>query len=285
MPEMPEVETIRRMLAPLVENAVLLRARTSGKPLRTPVPDFTPLCGLRLQRLARRGKWLLWHFANGQVLMQHLGMSGAWFPLAHAPPQHRHLELVWEDAALVYCDPRRFGMLVLTDARKAEARLATLGPEPLSVDEEALIARAGASRRALHTALLDERIVAGIGNIYANEACFRARLDPRTPCRMLARAHWRRLAQAIRATVCDALAAGGTTIQSFLHPDGKPGYFAQQLAVYGRAGKPCLRCGTPVQRWRLGGRSVFACPRCQQAPACTASIARPAKEEQGESAH
>ncbi len=280
MPEMPEVETIRRMLAPLVEGTRLVAARTSGKPLRTPVPDLAPLCGARLRRLDRRGKWLVWRFAGDRVLLQHLGMTGAWFPRAHAPAAHRHLELDWERVALAYHDPRRFGMLVLADARTARARLAPLGPEPTSISGAALAERAGGSRRSLHAALLDGRVVAGIGNIYASEACFHAGLDPRAPCRSLAARDWARLAAAVRATIRAALAAGGTTIRDFLHPDGRPGYFHRHLAVYGRAGAPCPRCGEPVRRLRLGGRSAYACPRCQQMPEGAASIAAPPVQEE-----
>ena len=266
VPELPEVETIRRMLAPRLVGRRLVEARVEGPCLRTPWPDLRVLVGRRLVRLDRRGKWLLWRFAGRRVLLQHFGMTGAWFPLAQAPAIHRHFVLVWERETLAYVDPRRFGMLLLLDERGVRDRLACLGPEPEGLTADDLLARAGMSRRSLHAALLDERVVAGVGNIYANEACWRACLHPARRCCTLADADWVRLAKAIRAAISAALAAGGTTIRDFARPDGTPGYFRQHLAVYGRGGFPCPRCAAPIRRLRLGGRSAYACPVCQPLP-------------------
>jgi formamidopyrimidine-DNA glycosylase len=270
MPELPEVETVRRGLAPHLENQRILGARVRDGRLRWPVPadlDET-LRGRTVRTLARRGKYLLFRFDFG-ALICHLGMSGS-LRLTEAsitPEKHDHLDLPLEDGRLLrYRDPRRFGAVLWSDDPDRHPLLASLGVEPLSSDFDgaSLYALCRGRTTAIKALLMDAHLVVGIGNIYANEALFHADIDPRLAAGRLSRPRCARLSDAVKETLTRAIAAGGSTLRDFVDGQGKPGYFQQTYFVYGRAGEACRRCGSPIRRIRQGARSTFFCPRCQR---------------------
>ena len=271
MPELPEVETARRGLAPHLAGRRIAAVRVRQRHLRWPVPAGLGrrLAGTAIEALERRAKYLLLRTEAGTVLL-HLGMSGSLrlVPAALPPDRHEHLDLVLDDGrALRLRDPRRFGA-VLWAGRRPEGHplLAGLGPEPLGphFHGEHLHRRARGRRVAVKPFLMDARVVAGVGNIYATEALFRAGVDPRLPAGRLRPVRWERVAGAVREVLEQALAAGGTTLRDFVDARGRPGWFARELAVYGRAGEPCPRCGTSIRCVRLGQRSSYWCPSCQR---------------------
>lgn len=278
MPELPEVETVRRGLAPLLEGRRLDGLAVRRRDLRRPVPpDLAErLIGRRLVRLDRRAKYLLWRFEEGTVMIHHLGMSGRMLVLAdpEAPAAHDHVDWTFADAPLVrFRDPRRFGLVVLgTAAGLADHPcLADLGPEPLDdgFDGPALAARLGGSRAPIKTRLLDQSVVAGLGNIYVCEALYRAGISPWRPAADLDGPAAARLADAIRGVLTAAIAAGGSSLRDHARVDGTLGYFQKDWAVYGRAGAPCPDCDCDpdrtggIQCQPLAGRSTFHCPRRQ----------------------
>ena len=271
MPELPEVETTRRGIAPLLQRTTPLKAVVRQPRLRWPVDEsaLQSWCGAPIATIDRRSKYLILGNARGHVLI-HLGMSGSLRILPQdVPPQpHDHIDLILDNGQMLrYTDPRRFGAW-LTWPRPdplAHPLLARLGPEPLGDDfnGDYLHSQARKSRRAIKTLIMDGKVVVGVGNIYASEALFLAGIHPARPASTLAREETERLAQSIRAVLQAAIEQGGTTLQDFTRPDGRPGYFARQLNVYGRAGLPCPRCGTAIESLTLGQRSSFFCPRCQ----------------------
>jgi len=276
MPELPEVETVRRMLEAAVPGRRIARASVSRQRLRT-----TSLTALP-QKLHRRtfaaprrtGKFLLLDLDGGVTLLSHLGMSGRWlfWPRGREPDamlDHVHLKLGFEDgAALWYQDVRRFGMLrvVPTDRLARDASLRLLGPDPLAVprDGEALRAAARGARTSIKTWLLDQRRIAGLGNIYASEVLFRARVDPRRRAGALDRDEWTRVAVEIPAVLEESIARMGTTFSTYRTIWNEPGQYGDELLVYDRAGEPCRNCGTPLRRIVQNGRSTFFCPDCQR---------------------
>ena len=274
MPELPEVETVRRSLEPAIAGRRVERAEAGPAPLRLG-PDVETwrrlVVGRRLEHLGRRGKYLLGWW-GGAVGVLHLGMSGRLVvqPAEQPRPAHTHLVLGLEGGReLRFVDPRRFGMAVVVPAAELDtfAPLAVLGPDPLEGDvTPVLVAAAARSRVAVRNLLLDQTVVAGLGNIYANEALFRAGIHPlRRACRVAAR-RVAALGRAVPEVLEDALVAGGTTLADggFVDSEGRNGYFAVDLAVYGREGLPCRNCGAPVRRRSAQGRSVFFCSRCQR---------------------
>ncbi|MDH4228534.1 MAG: bifunctional DNA-formamidopyrimidine glycosylase/DNA-(apurinic or apyrimidinic site) lyase [Nitrospirota bacterium] len=279
MPELPEVETTRRGIAPHVEGHRILRVTVREARLRWPVPPEVQLAtGQTLCRVERRGKYLLLRLERGTLLV-HLGMSGS-LRLVNsgvAPGRHEHLDIVFatdqsadkpsnrEEIALRLTDPRRFGCL-LWCAGDTHPLLAKLGPEPLSADFSGagLFDRARGKRVAVKHFLMDTHVVVGVGNIYASEALFMAGIRPTRTAGRISRARYETLATAVREVLERAIRAGGTTLRDFVGGDGKPGYFAQELMVYGRGGEPCVRCATPIVCRHLGHRSAFWCPRCQR---------------------
>ncbi|MCR4419834.1 MAG: DNA-formamidopyrimidine glycosylase [Clostridia bacterium] len=272
MPELPEVETIRRTLAPRVVGQAVLEATVyDDKTLALPSPpEFTRrMAGTRLVSLERRGKYLLFGLAPEGVLVAHLGMSGQllWQPGFCGPD--RHTRAVWklERGYLVFRDPRRFGRLwLLSDGETARiGGLAGLGPEPLPdmPDPEALFAPVAGRRRPLKALLLDQRFLAGIGNIYADEILFRAGLDPRRPVSSLSPEERQRLLAAIPEVLREALEHGGTSVRDYVDGQGREGEHQAFLRVYGRAGLPCTVCGESILRVRIAGRGTHFCPRCQ----------------------
>jgi formamidopyrimidine-DNA glycosylase len=281
MPELPEVETTRRGLALALEGRRLARVVARVPRLRFDVPaDFAArLTGRRIERLDRRAKYILAHCDDGQVLLAHLGMSGRMrvFPDAAAatpPEKHDHLEFETDEGMLVrFNDARRFGFVDLTDeaALGEHPLLRGLGPEPLGNAFSApVLAAALAGRHTpIKAALLDQRTVAGLGNIYVCEALFRAGISPRRSAHTVSVARVERLVAAIRDVLGEAIAAGGSTLRDFRHADGELGYFQKQFSVYGREGEPCPAAlpGEPactVRRIVQSGRSTFYCPRHQR---------------------
>ncbi len=270
MPELPEVEVARRGLLPRLPGRTLTAIVMRRAALRYPLPPRLPrlLGGRRLHDIGRRGKYLLFRF-DGGTLIVHLGMSGSLrlVPATEPPERHDHLDLVFGAEALRLRDPRRFGAVLWeTGDIGAHPLLAPLGVEPLSEDFTGDWLYTATRRRsgAIKLFLMDSHTLVGVGNIYASESLFRARIDPRTPAGRLSRIRCARLAPAVRETLEAALAAGGSSLRDFIHSDGSAGWFQQQHFVYDRAGQPCRLCGARLRAIRLGGRSTFFCPRCQR---------------------
>lgn len=271
MPELPEVETTRRGLEPLLVGQRIRAAVVRNRRLRRPVPRRLPqlIAGATIRSLARRGKYLLFDCGAGTLIV-HLGMSGRLWVLDGETPAtvHDHFDLVLENGTVVRLrDPRRFG-LVLWQAGDplAHALLAGIGPEPLAdgFSGTALHARTRGRSAAIKHVLMDSRVVAGVGNIYANEALFGAGIDPRTAAGRLSRSRCAVLADTIRETLERAIVAGGSSLRDYVGSDGLAGNFQSQFMVYDRAGEPCRRCGAMIKGVRQGQRSTFFCPVCQR---------------------
>ncbi len=272
MPELPEVEITRRGVAgPLTGHRVSDVIVRNGA-LRWPVPAHlsVSLPGQTLRAIDRRAKYLLLRFEHGTLIL-HLGMSGSLRVLdAGTPPEkHDHVDIVFSEPALVLRlrDPRRFGAVLWHEGRDHDhSLLAGLGPEPLGEAFDGVTLHRALARRqcAIKLAIMDSSVVVGVGNIYASESLFRARIRPGTAAHRLTRPQTARLAGEIRQTLRDALAAGGSTLRDFMHADGQPGYFQQTYFVYGRAGEPCRVCATPIRSRRMSNRSTFFCPVCQR---------------------
>lgn len=282
MPELPEVETTLRGLAPVLEGATLARVvvRTAKLRYRLPPHLAERLQGRRVTALTRRAKFMRWDLDHGESLLVHLGMSGRFVVrgaagAAEAPSQHDHLEIETESGArLVLNDARRFGMLDLvpTDAVASHPWLAGLGPEPLAADFDGprLQAKLRGRKAPLKAALLDQATVAGLGNIYVCEALFAAGLSPRRQAGTVGPKRAARLAQGIQAVLGQAIAAGGASLKDYRHGTGELGYFQNQFAVYDRAGSACPGCTCDVartggiQRLLQSNRSTYFCPRKQR---------------------
>jgi formamidopyrimidine-DNA glycosylase len=280
MPELPEVETVMRGLAARLQGRVLVRAAVTRPDLRWPMPPglAARLTGARVEGFRRRGKYFFMRLSGGDSLLVHLGMSGRMnvsADTAHPMPVlHEHFVVVTDDgwrAALV--DPRRFGSLDLVPTRDEDAHrlLAGMGPEPLSDDftPAYLSAALTGKRTPIKAALLDQRLVAGLGNIYVCEALFRARISPRRLASSVAGARAERLVPLIKETLLEAIAAGGSSLRDYKQPSGELGYFQQAWKVYGREGEPCEACPGPpacggIRRIVQGGRSTFMCPKLQR---------------------
>ncbi|HEY1752330.1 MAG TPA: bifunctional DNA-formamidopyrimidine glycosylase/DNA-(apurinic or apyrimidinic site) lyase [Caulobacteraceae bacterium] len=286
MPELPEVETVRKGLAPVLAGARLARVEARRPDLRFPLPEgfVQRLTGARVERLDRRAKYLLAPLDRGDTLVMHLGMSGRFeiagtgpprrpgdFALA-APPDPKHAHIVFTTdagAVLTFYDPRRFGYmdLIPTETLGEHPWFAGLGPEPLGCGFDAayLAGAFAAKRQPVKTALLDQRIVAGLGNIYVCEALHRAGIAPERAAGEVGRRKLGELVAAIQTVLAEAIEAGGSTLRDYAAADGSLGYFQHRFAVYGREGEPCLKpgCKGRVERIVQGGRSTFACSRCQ----------------------
>jgi len=270
MPELPEVETTRRGIAPHLQERRIVGAVVREPRLRWPVPvaALEGLAGQRIVRVERRAKYLLLRTTAG-TLMLHLGMSGSLRVLpAETPPMvHDHVDLLLAGGACLRLrDPRRFGSIHwLQGGVEQHPLLAELGPEPFddAFDGDYLYARSRGRRRAVKEFIMDGRIVVGVGNIYAAESLFTAGIHPARAAGRVGRARYRALADAIRAVLGRAIEHGGTTLRDFTDVDGEPGYFRISLAVYGRDGAPCRRCGRPLRLMRQGQRATTYCPRCQ----------------------
>ena len=271
MPELPEVETTRRGLLPHLLGRRIRGAVIRNGSLRWPVPKDlgTRLRGEEVTAIRRRGKYLLFDLRKGHLLV-HLGMSGrlSLVPDATVPRPHDHVDVQLEGGQVLrLTDPRRFGaMLWLGAPAESHALLRGLGLEPLEPEftGAALHALARGRSVAVKQFLMNGRIVTGVGNIYASEALWRARIHPERSAGRISRARWDRLAVAVRETLEAALAAGGSTLRNYASASGAAGEFQTKTAVYGREGKPCPRCRTPIRVRRQGQRSTFYCPRCQR---------------------
>jgi len=271
VPELPEVETTRRGLEPHVVGRRIRDVVVRNPNLRWPVTrDLAGrLRGQRVQGIRRRGKYLLFDCRHGHLLV-HLGMSGrlTLVPAELPARKHDHVDVCLEGSrSLRLTDPRRFGaVLWIPTPAEDHALLRSLGLEPFArgFTGKALHAAAHGRRLAVKLFLMNSRIVTGVGNIYANEALFRAGVHPLRPAGSLSAARWDRVARAVRATLERAVEKGGTTLRDFASVDGAPGYFLAECAVYGREGKPCRTCGASIKAIRQGQRSTFYCPRCQR---------------------
>lgn len=270
MPELPEVETTRRVLAPHVLGRSIMAVEVREPRLRWPVARSLPrqLAEQRIDSLERRGKYLLFGTAAGTLLV-HLGMSGSLRYLAepHAHGAHDHIDVRFAGGgALRFNDPRRFGSFHLTARPLEHPLLKDLGPEPLGTDFDAqYLWRSCRNRRVtIKQHLMNGRVVVGVGNIYANEALFRAGIHPARQAGRIARARFEPLVAAVRDVLADAIEEGGTTLRNFVDGDGQPGYFRGSLRVYERNGAACLQCGGPIKRQVLGQRASYFCPRCQR---------------------
>ena len=283
MPELPEVETVRRGLAPVMEGHVIARANVNRPDLRWPFPPdmAARLTGQRVERLRRRSKYILADLDGGETLLIHLGMSGRMLvsgdPLGHfvhdhpAPEKHDHVVLHMDSGArITFNDPRRFGAMDLMVTAQAEMHklLAVLGPEPLgnSFDEQHLIDAFAGRRTPVKSALLDQRIVSGLGNIYVCEALFRSKIRPTRKVGQIARGRVASLVPIIRQVLSEAIEAGGSSLRDFRQADGELGYFQHSFDVYGREGQPCRTpgCNASIARVVQSGRSSFYCPQCQR---------------------
>lgn len=283
MPELPEVETIRRGLQPVMEGRRISRAEVRRPDLRWPLPPRmgARLAGRRVLRIGRRSKYLLLELEGDDTLIVHLGMSGrilvsgdplGQFAHDHPPRDaHDHVVLDMETGArITYNDARRFGAMDLVATAEAERHrlLAALGPEPLgnAFSPAYLAGRLKGRRMPVKAALLDQRIVAGLGNIYVCEALHRAGISPRRRAGAVAAARIERLVPVIREVLDEAIAAGGSSLRDYRQADGELGYFQHSFSVYGREGQHCRNpgCGGTIRRIVQSGRSTFYCPRCQR---------------------
>ncbi len=271
MPELPEVETTRRGLAPLVVGARVVAMHVYDRRLRWSVPASLPrrIAGRTIDALDRRSKYLLFR-SSGDTLLVHFGMTGSLRAFTDPPPRrpHDHVDIVFDSGVtLRYHDPRRFGaMLWLPPPADAHPLLARLGPEPFDAQCDAAYLRRATRARtvAIKLALMDNHLIVGVGNIYANEALFRAGIRPTTPVNRVSKIRLARLIGEVRATLTDAIAKGGSTLRDYVDSRGEPGYFQLDYFVYGRQGLPCRACGAAIRQIRQGGRATCFCPVCQR---------------------
>lgn len=283
MPELPEVETVMRGLAPVMENRVISKADINRPDLRWPFPDNmgARLAGKRVLGLRRRSKYILADLSSGESLLIHLGMSGrmliagakmgSFVHESPGPQKHDHVVFHMDDGCMItFNDPRRFGAMDLLDTATAETHklLSSIGPEPMgnSFDEHYLVAALNHRATPIKSALLDQKIVAGLGNIYVCEALFRAGISPKRKACSLSGARIASLVPIIRNVLGEAIAAGGSSLRDYRQADGDLGYFQHNFDVYGREGAPCRTpgCNRLIKRIVQSGRSSFYCPGCQR---------------------
>lgn len=291
MPELPEVEITRRRIAPLLIGRRIAAIETTGASyffLSSPLEMEQRLPGLRFAGLRRVGKYLVAEFEDGAYLLLHLGMTGQLFAAGASSPRllsstaraalapeqqtrfqpdrHTHLSITFEDAgaALYFRDVRKFGKCGFRARGVTDRRIERLGVDALEVRPTQLHASSRKRRIPIKTLLLDQAVLAGVGNIYADEALFRAGIRPTRPAQRLSRADCERLADALHLVLNRSIEAGGTTISDFVHPDGSDGGFQHERAVYGFEGRSCVRCGSVIRRIVLATRSSHFCPRCQR---------------------
>lgn len=276
MPELPEVETTRRGLAPYLADATVTGVVTRTPSLRWPIPENLNelLNGQPVVSLSRRAKYLLLEFRHGTLIL-HLGMSGSLriLPTGTAPQPHDHFDLLLDNGCLMRLrDPRRFGAVLWHQGNiNTHPLLVKLGPEPLDdrdgncgFNAHYLYQATRGRRVAIKQFIMDSAIVVGVGNIYASEALFSAGINPLSKAGELSFAHCEKLADVIRSTLNEAILAGGSTLRDFVNASGNPGYFQQQHWVYSRAGEPCRICSAPIMQIKQGQRSSFYCTHCQK---------------------
>jgi formamidopyrimidine-DNA glycosylase len=269
MPELPEVETVRRTLAPIVGCTIALIEVREPRLRRRVTAELTGRAiGRKVSGLERRGKYLLMHLSGGDAVLAHLGMSGTFtiVPASASAEPHDHVRFVFAGgAALVFNDPRRFGLIMAGRPEDFE-ELAHMGPDPLSDDFSPALLRelTRGRRRPVKNLLMDQRLLAGIGNIYANEILFEAGVRPSRQARKLRLAEVELLHAATRRVLAEAIESGGSSISDYRDGSGRAGYFQLRFRVYDRGGMPCLKCETKVRRVVHAGRSSFYCPKCQR---------------------
>lgn len=274
MPELPEVETVKNGLAPFLKDREIATVDLYRADLRFPFPDGFAgrLTGRMITDLTRRAKYILIHLDDGMVWILHLGMSGS-VAIAPAPGpekrKHDHVVVTLKDGTVMrYNDPRRFGFMALCsgNALADHEFFAHLGPEPLGPDFTVSWLRDVLSKRksAIKVALLDQKTVVGVGNIYACESLYRAGINPKKPAHTVSKAAIARLIPVIQQVLQDALDSGGSSLKDFVHADGEMGYFQHRFDVYDRENEPCRQCDNPIQRMVQQGRSTFWCPKCQK---------------------
>lgn len=269
MPELPEVETTVRGIEPSLKGRVIQDIPVREPRLRWPVREDVRLAlGRRVKSVSRRAKYILVHLEGGTLLI-HLGMSGSLRVLEHPPEpgRHDHFDLVLSDRVIRFNDPRRFGSFMWWDrAPEEHPLLASLGPEPLGDEFSAdyLYRQSRGRRLAVKHFIMDGKVVVGVGNIYASEALFMAGIHPARSAGRIALSRYAGLVEAVRDVLQRAIRHGGTTLRDFSGTSGTPGYFAQELLVYGRAGEPCFQCGGDIRQKVIGQRSSFYCVRCQR---------------------
>lgn len=270
MPELPEVETTRNGIAPFITDQLIAKIVIRNHQLRWPIDaELTnKLPKQSIQQVTRRGKYLLLHCTKG-VLIIHLGMSGS-LRILQKPTvvnKHDHVDIILQnDCCLRFTDPRRFGCVLWTEENPSTHRLLkNLGLEPLTAEftGDYLFQRAKGLKVNAKSFIMDGKIVVGVGNIYANEALFQAKIHPEVAVKNISKQRFQLLVAAIKKILSAAIKQGGTTLRDFTASDGKPGYFKQQLQVYGRGGLACVCCKATLQEIRLGQRSTVFCPRCQ----------------------
>lgn len=269
MPELPEVETTLRGIEPWLKDETITAVTVRQARLRWPVEDkIQQLTGQQIQNLSRRAKYILVDTDLGTAIW-HLGMSGS-LRLVEAgekPGKHDHIDWQLSNGKILrYHDPRRFGALLWVEAGAESEHLNHLGPEPLSdeFDGDYLFQRSRGKSQAIKTFVMDGKVVVGVGNIYANESLFMAGIKPTTAAGKISKVRYLRLVEQIKKVLSHAIAQGGTTLKDFVGGDGKPGYFAQELQVYGRAGEPCVVCQSVLKEIRQGQRTTVYCGRCQR---------------------
>ena len=271
MPELPEVETTCRGIEPHLVGRFVSDVIVRQPKLRWPVPDGlrAMLTGQAVESVQRRAKYLLLKIGDGSLIV-HLGMSGSLRLVTSeaAVGKHDHFDLCMSDGAILrLTDPRRFGSVLWQQGEPGQHRLLVgLGPEPLSdqFDGERLFRLSRNRRQAVKLFVMDNNTVVGVGNIYANEALFEAGIDPRRAAGRISLERYRRLAEQTKIVLARSIEQGGTTLKDFVGGDGKPGYFQQQLQVYGRGGEDCVQCGQVLQQLKLGQRSTVFCRFCQR---------------------
>jgi formamidopyrimidine-DNA glycosylase len=271
VPELPEVETTKRGLAPHLVGKRIRTAIVRNHAMRQPIPKRLPqlVAGATIESVERRAKYLLIGCGRGTLIV-HLGMSGRlWLVDATAPvATHDHFDLVLENGTAVRLrDPRRFGLVLWqTGDPLAHPLLSSIGPEPLSPDfgGAALYEATRNRSAAVKLVLMDSHVVAGVGNIYASEALFRAKINPKLAAHRVSRARYEVLAEKVRETLEAAISAGGSTLRDYVGGDGRAGYFQNEHLVYDRAGEPCYTCGTAIREVKQGQRATFYCPLCQR---------------------
>lgn len=271
MPELPEVETLRRALVPLVEGKTLREIRFFRKDLRFPIPirDLEKkIVDKKIDAIRRKGKYLLFQTSSGTMIL-HLGMSGRVVQRSSDEPEQKHTHVVFrieKNTWFHFVDPRRFGCLVWQNNGEEHKLLRFQGPDPYSPEANAKAMKLAAEKckGPIKTFLMNGQRIAGIGNIYACESLFKARIHPDRPANRLSLKSWDRLLSEVRVTLDRSIAAGGTTLKDFFDPSGTVGYYVLQLSVYGKEGKPCLECRSLVKRIIHSGRSTFFCKQCQR---------------------
>ena len=269
MPELPEVETTRKGLEPLITNKNIISVHIYKKKLRWDIPIQLRkiLKNQKILKISRRAKYLLLHFDLGQLVM-HLGMSGSIRVVDSFEPlkKHEHFELKLDNStSLRFHDPRRFGSVLWQNPNETLALLENLGPEPLSyeLDEDSLFKSSNGKSRSIKSFIMDSKVVVGVGNIYASESLFLAGISPKREAGKTSKERYKVLTKSIKNVLTDAINNGGTTLNDFSNVDGNPGYFSQVLNVYGRENMPCMRCSGKIKRIIQNQRATYYCPKCQ----------------------